>query len=48
VIKSLVHHLCEREYIAGDAVSLQPYHLHWLSAAAGRLSLEGLNSRALA
>jgi probable phosphoglycerate mutase len=48
VIKSLAHHLCGREYIAGDAVSLQPYHLHWLTAAAGRLALDGLNARALA
>jgi probable phosphoglycerate mutase len=48
VIKGLAHHLLGRAYIASEAVCLQPYHLHWLTVAAGRVALDGLNARALA
>jgi probable phosphoglycerate mutase len=47
VIKSLAHHLCGREYIAADAVSILPGHLHWLTVTDGRLALDGLNARPL-
>jgi len=47
VIKGLAHDLCGRAYIAADAVCLQPYHLHWLTVADGRMALAGLNARAL-
>lgn len=47
VIKSLAH------FLAGAmaptaAAGVQPYRLHWVSAADGRLSLDGLNAVALA
>jgi probable phosphoglycerate mutase len=48
VIKGLAQHLCGRAYMAADAVELHPYHLHWLAAAGGRLTLAGLNARPLA
>lgn len=47
VIKGLAHHLSGRAYIAAEAVCLRPYHLHWLTAADGRVALAGLNARAL-
>ena len=47
VIKSLAHHLSGRAFVAADAVGLHPYHLHWLAAAGGRLTLAGLNAQAL-
>lgn len=48
VIKSLAHHLCGLAFVASDGVCLQPYHLHWLEVAAGRMTLAALNARPLA
>ena len=47
VIKSLAHRLCGRAYVTSDAVCLQPYHLHWLEVADGRMALAALNARPL-
>jgi probable phosphoglycerate mutase len=47
VIKGLAHHLCRRAYVAGDAVCIEPYHLHWLEVAGGRMALAALNARPL-
>jgi probable phosphoglycerate mutase len=47
VIKALAQHLCGCAYTAAESVGLRPYHLHWLTAAGGRVALAGLNARAL-
>jgi len=44
VIKSLAHHLCGCAFTSAESVCLRPYHLHWLTAAAGQVALAGLNA----
>lgn len=48
VIKSLAHFLAGTVPLTAAGVGVQPYRLHWISAAGGRLSLDGLNALALA
>jgi broad specificity phosphatase PhoE len=48
IIKSLAHSLGGAEPLTAASVGVQPYRLHWISVASGRLSLEGLNALALA
>jgi probable phosphoglycerate mutase len=47
VIKCLVHFLAGTMSPANGRGVLQPYRLHWFSAAGGRLSLDYLNALAL-
>lgn len=44
VIKALAHFLAGTGFMANGRAALQPYRLHWISAAGGRLSLDGLNA----
>jgi broad specificity phosphatase PhoE len=46
-IKCLAWHLSGHRWSKADDIGAQDYRLHWLSAAEGRLSLEGLNAVAL-
>jgi probable phosphoglycerate mutase len=48
VIKSLAHFLAGTVPLTAAGTGVRPYRLHWISAAGGRLSLEGLNALALA
>lgn len=48
VIKSLAHFLAGAVSLPAAASGVQPYRLHWMSAADGRLSLDGLNALVLA
>jgi len=48
IIKSLAHFLAGTEPRTTASVGVQPYRLHWISVADGRLSLDGLNALALA
>jgi broad specificity phosphatase PhoE len=48
VIKALAHFLAGTGFSTAAGASLQPYRLHWISAADGQLSLDGLNALALA
>jgi probable phosphoglycerate mutase len=47
VIKALAQHLCGTGYTPADSVRIKGHHLHWLSAADGKLALAGLNAMAL-
>ncbi len=47
VIKCLVQHLCGCDFVAAEAVDIEPYHLHRLKAQDGRLALDGLNAMPL-
>ena len=47
VIKCLAHDLCGCDFVASEAVCIEPYHLHRLKALDGRLSLAGLNAMPL-
>lgn len=47
VIKSLAHFLAGTMSPTTEGVGVLPYRLHWMSAADGRLSLDGLNALAL-
>jgi probable phosphoglycerate mutase len=44
VIKCLAYHLSGRDYIAAAALTVEPYHLHWLEVAGGRIAIEALNA----
>jgi probable phosphoglycerate mutase len=44
VIKGLVHFLAGTAFPAKGRAAVQSYRLHWISVAAGRFSLDGLNS----
>ena len=48
IIKSLAHFLAGSEPQTAASAGVQPYRLHWMSAADGRLSLDGLNALPLA
>lgn len=47
VIKCLAWHLTGNQLSKADDIGAQEYRLHWLSAVAGRLSLDGLNALVL-
>jgi len=44
VIKCLANSLCGSGLPAADEIGAQSYRLYWVAAAAGRLSLDGLNA----
>ena len=46
VIKALAQPLCGTGYTPSDSVRIKGHHLHWLSAADGKLALAGLNAMA--
>ena len=47
VIKCLAHGLSDSGPLAADKIGAQLYRLYWVAAAAGRLSLDGLNALVL-
>ena len=44
VVKSLIYHLCDRKFIAGELAILKPYQLHWLVYHSSGLKIEKINA----
>jgi probable phosphoglycerate mutase len=44
VVKSLIYHLCDRKFIAGEPAILKPYQLHWLVYYRSGLKIEKINA----
>jgi broad specificity phosphatase PhoE len=44
VIKSLVYRLCNCGFLPGEAVLIEPRHLHWLTVSQGELHVHQLNA----
>jgi probable phosphoglycerate mutase len=47
VVKSLIYHLCGRQYLPGEPAIIKPCQLHWLVHDAGGLKIEEINALAL-
>jgi broad specificity phosphatase PhoE len=44
VVKSLIYHLCGREFLPGEPAILESYQLHWLVYHGSGLQIEELNA----
>ncbi len=44
VIKSLIYHLCGRNFLPGEPALIRPYHLHWLVQTGPDIKIDQLNA----